>query len=601
MTPSFDSPKTPKPSGRARAHPAKNSAPRSSKQHQHPTPLVEEESDNDDSEIIGKKSKANKLNLLTLKSSAVSNSSSSRPQNRYNNHSNSYVVVDNNSTTHFSKKSNNHDQVLFKNHKEAHFTSSSSSAAMQHQQQFYNNALGVSDSDRMSKEKQKFFRFSVFNSERKSKLVKSTKQKLLSINSKKNHHHNNNVDENEGSNNNLRASTNNLAITNNTSTTSLSLVVGHDKYKFESSSDSENERVNDCDISNKISKKSREKLTNLANNKKSSSSSKDCLQQQQPQHSRQRVSYTKSRQQKLKEKLKKAHNLSSEDDSMSSCCTSDEDDNESSSDSSSSSTSSDTASSSSGASSSDSNNSSSSSVNNSRTSKNNSLHNKTEAINTMNVFACINSRELSNQAEKAFCWNSMSLVKNPDESLFKAQAKIATPFGTSTSSSSNKRDDNVWGFAAEAKKSVNIFTTNSDSDSHKTKRSSSKLHNEATSMLAATKKLSKHKMANEYFARNRRTTTLMRNNIIMSSDDDAKQNLSPSKMFRKAVNYKKFDNHKLNNKKLTMDPHTDETRQINNDDDNHMKADSHSKNELSQSPYLNSKNNQFDLGKSSYS
>lgn len=544
----------------------KNSTPRPKKQA--PVLLInEDDSDNDD--IIGKKHKANSLsnmNLLNIKNPStefVSNSSSFRPQNSKNSRLNSLI------------KKLNHDQGF--GSKEAISSASDLPSVAHQQQQIYSNAMGVRPvTDRMSKEKQKFFRFSVFNSERKSKLVKSTKQKLLSIN--------NNIS-------NLKSSTNNLAITN-TSTTSL---VGHDKYKFESSSDSENERVNDCDTANKISthKKGKEKNTIITKNKKSSQqTSKDCP--------RQSNSHVKSKQ-NTKEKAKKNHSLTSEDDSLSSYCSSDdENDSVSSSDTSSDSTSG-SQSSSSEASSSETFNSTSSSVKNSRTSKT-SLLNKTEAINTMNVFACINSRELTNQIGNSYCWSTMPFSKshqNDSSDLFKNQpSNLYNPFGLVTRNES----DNAWGFAAEAKKAVNIFNSNSDSEKSRRIKNSIQLAsalNETSSFLAVTNKISKHKLANEYFATNRRTTTLMRNNvIIMSSDDDAKQ-LSPSKMFRKAVNYKRFDNHKLNNKKLVMDPNASDGLSA----DNPVKADSNSKNELSQSPYLNSKNNHLELGKkqSSYS
>jgi hypothetical protein len=497
------------------------------------------------------------MNLLNMKnpSSAefVSNSSSFRPQSSKNSRLNPLV------------KKLNHDHGF--GCLEASTSASNFSPTVAHQQQqIFSNALGVRPvTDRMSKEKQKFFRFSVFNSERKSKLVKSTKQKLLSINN------NNNLST-------LKSSTNNLAITN----TSTQPLVGHDKYKFETSSDSENERVNDCDIASKTInnvKKAKEKNTNVTKSKKSSQTlSKDCTTRQSNSHV------------KSKQKVKKNHSLTSEDDSMSSYCSSDDENSASSSESSS-----DSSSDSGSSSSSSSGSCSSSSANKNRNLKpTTSLLNKTEAINTMNVFACINSRELANQTGNSYCWSTMPFSasqQNDGPSLFKTQPqKFYNPFGLATRSES----DNAWGFAAEAKKAVNIFNSNSDSEKNrkiKKKQSSSAL-NESSSILAMTNRLSKHKLANEYFATNRRTTTLMRNNIIMSSDDDAKQ-MSPSKMFRKAVNYKKFDNHKLNNKKLIMDPNANDGHCA----DNPVKADSNSKIELSQSPYHNSKNNHLELGK----
>ena len=86
----------------------------------------------------------------------------------------------------------------------------------------------------------------------------------------------------------------------------------------------------------------------------------------------------------------------------------------------------------------------------------------------------------------------------------------------------------------------------------------------------------------------------------MSSDDDAKE-LSPSKMVKKAVNYKKFDNNTLNNKKLIMDNSI-------NGEDHHLhlvkvplnQVDSDfTSSKQSQPPYI-STINQSDMGKNTH-
>lgn len=208
------------------------------------------------------------------------------------------------------------------------------------------------------------------------------------------------------------------------------------------------------------------------------------------------------------------------------------------------------------------------------------------------------------------------------DSLFKKQSSKSKSFGA------NGRSENeVWGFAAEAKKSLNIFT-NSDSESRthrlsnfsgtesdcqmsllslstsvarsRTSRSNRDARLTHQLPLLARHLRKKSKSAGEYLLANRRTTTLMRNNAIMSSDDDAKQ-LSPSNLFRKAVNYKKFDNNTLNNKKLIMDTSLNGAKYGN--DDRPVKEpskasvieSSESSSKLSQPPYSNNTNNQSEL------
>lgn len=244
----------------------------------------------------------------------------------------------------------------------------------------------------------------------------------------------------------------------------------------------------------------------------------------------------------------------------------------------------------------------------------------------MNVFACINSRELSSQTQRPpYCWTSMPSVKsNQSESLFKKQSTKTKSFG-----SSGRNENEVWGFAAEAKKSLNIFT-NSDSESrtHRTNfsgtesdcqmsllslgsasfarhrpsrsaRDSSTLNHRLPSLAALSRNNSK--IANDYLLSNRRTTSLMRNNAIMSSDDDAAKELSPSKLFRKAVSYKKFDNNTLNNKKLIMDTSLNgakygcDERPV-KEPAGLVESSEPTSAKQSQPPYNNS-NNQSDLGK----
>lgn len=547
-------------------------------------PVVEsDESENDEAlDVPGKKSKTNpKNNQKSL------NSTPSKRNSNYNNIMliKNEQIVSNSSSLRKLKAQNLH---LASSPHSKHLTSvthqpmldSAPSAAERQQQNPSATSLGVSD--RMSKEKQKFFRFSVFNSERKAKAV----DQKNSLNNNKANNNNNNDHE---------------ITANGISDVSAG---AYDKYKFVSSSDSEHERDTICDKTNKAKGKS------VSVDKKTL-----------PAASGAGRKVNTSRDAKAKAKLKAKSKVPSTSDS--SCCSSDED----------SGSSSDTSTSSSGSSTSSSVSSSTgscSSADNGATlpAKTSSLANKAEAINTMNVFACINSRELTNQPKRApYCWPSMPFAKNQQNSLFKKQSNKSRSFG------SNSRNENeVWGFAAEAKKSLNIFN-NSDSESRTHRLSNfsgtesdcqmsllslgstvarnrisrsnrdaglSRFTHQMPSLAAHVRKRST--IASEYMLANRRTTTLMRNNTIMSSDDEAKQ-LSPSNLIRKAVNYKKFDNNTLNNKKLIMDTSLNgakygfDDRPVKEATKASVFESSESSSKQSQPPYNNHSNSQSDMGK----
>lgn len=453
----------------------------------------ESDGNNEELDVPGKKSKTNPRNnqksLNSTPSNRVSNSN-------YNNIMliKNEQIVSNSSSLKQLKQAQNHLASNCRSPNSQPVTHQVLEAAANVAAQQNPSSLGVSD--RMSKEKQKFFRFSVFNSERKAKAA--NKQSKSSLN-----------------NNNDKASSNHNGI-------GATSVV--DAFKYVSSSDSEREQIF-CD------KTSKAKGKIVAGGKKAAGK---------------KVNHVKA-----KAKLKKAGK------SDSSCCSSDEEDSGSSSD---------TSSSSSGSSSSSSGSSSTSCS--SPVAPKTSLANKAESINTMNVFACINSRELTSQTKRPpYCWTAA-----PDQqaqSLFKKQSTKSRSFGAN-----NKHENEVWGFAAEAKKSLNIFTA-SDSESRTNRNFSGTESDCQMSLLSLGSSVARHRtsrsdrdanfnthqmplIANsrkrstiEYL--NRRTTTLMRNNAIMSSDDDARQQLSPSKLFRKAVSYKRFDNNTMNNKKLIMD------------------------------------------------
>lgn len=571
---------TPKPHknpvGRPRIHPIKTPGSRPTTKQQLSTPVIADTEESGDSQeliVPGKRLKATTRNNQK--------SLNSTPSNKHSNYNNIMLIkneqiVSNSSSLkqlkaqiHLVSSPNSksltpvaHQAMLFE-------TSSALNSLSTAECQQQNPSLGVSD--RMSKEKQKFFRFSVFNSERKSKSVDGSKPQKSSLN------------------NNKSKTNNNHKITSNGD-------ASYDKYKFVSSSDSENECDTICDKTNKAKAKTTSRKLNPTASTK------------------------------LKGKLKSEKKKPKTATSNSSCCSSEGDDSGSSSDTSTSSSGSST--SSSGSSSSENSSCLSPVEKNQKLVAKTSLANKAESINTMNVFACINSRELTSQTKvPPYCWTSMpSANEQQVDSLFRKQSTKSKSFGVC-----GKLDNEAWGFAAEAKKSLNIFT-NSDSESrtHRAsnysgtdsdcqmsllslstsiaqKRMNRKSRDNSSSRftqklpLIFTQALRKSaKTASNYLASNRRTTTLMRNNtIIMSSDDDAKQ-LSPSKLVQKAVNYKKFDYNTLNNKKLIMDTSLNGAKYGSDDRPVKEPLPANPAEQLSiqsQPPYNNNTNIQSDIGK----
>lgn len=506
-----------------------------------PAPLSEESDENEELDVPGKKSKTNPRNNQK--------SLNSKPTNKTSNYNNIMLIkneqIVSNSSSLKQLKAQYHLAISLNSkaltpvtHQQLMLDEASITSAAERQQQNPSSTsttstpLGVSD--RMSKEKQKFFRFSVFNSERKAKSVdgQSGQQSKSSLN-----------------NNKSKINNNNHKVTTNGIETGDASAGTFDKYKFVSSSDSEHDRDTICD---KTKAKAKGKSVSVGKQEtgRKSNHVKD-----------------KTKKDKVKSRNKQSASHLTSDDS--SCCSSDGEDSGSSSDSSTSSTG--TSTSSSGSSSSANSSCSSAGEGNQNSPSKASLANKAESINTMNVFACINSRELSSQTKRPpYCWTSMPFAKNQQsESLFKKQSTKSKSFGAN-----NRSENEVWGFAAEAKKSLNIFT-NSDSESrtHRMSNFSGTESDCQMSLLSLSSTNARNRISRSdrdagssrftnqmpllaphlrknMLSNNR--TTLMRNNTIMSSDDDARQ-LSPSKMFRKAVNYKKFDNNTLNNKKLIMD------------------------------------------------
>lgn len=367
--------------------------------------------------------------------------------------------------TNSSHTQNYNNIILIKNEQIVSNTSSLKSKLAETLRQQQHHLLG--ESDRMSKEKQKFFRFSAFNSERRSKQPAGEPI---------------------------------------------------DKYKFVSSS-SDSEPI--CDKSSLLSRKKSNNNNTLLSNKNNLVGSRKGG------------------------KLRKS--------SDSSCCSSDDD---------SSGSSSSDSSSSSDDSKSNSSNSSSSFTSGGHTVKKFEELNKAETlINTKNVFAYINSRELNSNVQlpvlnKSYCWTSLPFLQMNSGS--------ATPFQNPTSSfqgsfgqpSSQKLESDVWGFAAEAKKPLNIFTA---SDSENRQNHSQTDDSDCDVPLSQRRKRHKahknrqrHKATvparynNSEFFKSTRKTTLLKNNMIMSSDDEAQ--LSPSKMVQKAINYKKYDLNTLTEK-----------------------------------------------------
>lgn len=480
-----------------------------------------DEEEEDEPDVPGKKSKTNtKNNQKSLNSSTSS---------KYNNImlikneqivSNSSSINSLNSLT--LNKSNSKTVTHLNNSNHNNIVTSVDGAERQQQ----NPTTQGDVSDRMSKEKQKFFRFSVFNSDRKH--VKS----------------NNENDSHATSNGSIK--------------TDAAVAGAFDKYKFVSSSDSENENEKKiCDKKSKLMAKGRVvALTKKTNTISSSQPPPNPNPNPNSTSTAENNNSTINKKKKQQRTKSKSSKLSSD----SSCCTS-------------------------GSGSSSGDSSSSSDENGSTTSSSTSsstpmkmtpktttslvlataTQNKveTETINTMNVFAAINSRELmmSQQGKKGekrspYCWTS-SVPFNK-----KSQQQQQKSFGENNSKVGSRRNE-VWGFAAEAQKTLNIFNTNSDNESRTATTqclsnfsgTESDCHMSLLSMSSSTKNkrtLPSNSLLNP--RPNQRTTTLMRNNTIMSSDDDAKQQLTPSKLVRKAVNYKKFDNTSaMNSKKLIMD------------------------------------------------
>lgn len=527
---SSQKPSTSKTLGRPRGHPIKALT-----QSKKDLNLSEEDSD-DSTEITGKKTKINNFSSLKkVKSQESFNNSSNVRQNHVENN-NIQQTLSNPSHRNWSFEPHKYDQNVKEN--------AVASLAENHQQQS-NSILGVSD--RISKEKQKFFRFSVFNIERKSKFEMKNTKKLLK-------QRNDDNATNEQANLSSKSS-------------------GQDKYAFTSNSDSS------CDT-NKI--KHNKFKNNSSNNSNNNSRQPLKISTSKKLNNNNNSSNLKG--------LETPH-ISSDEESQSSCCSSD---NESSS-----------ASSTSSDSSSDSDDSSLNRESNPTPfnigSSNQSF--KTDTISTMNVFACINSRELLNSSKKSNCWSSLPFVENQKlDTLHKLQnASSSRSFGFSSSSTTIGND--IWGFAAEAKKTTNVFNTGSETKSSedtysdhrinivKPNSSSSNIHPQNLS-AALRKRLLRN--PNEYFVKSRRTTTLMNNNFIASSDEEANP-LSPSKLFKKAVTYKKFDI--FSNKCLLMGANHGQNDAKNLNTSYEMDNSNQSTIKCSQSPYKD--NNQFDLGKNS--
>lgn len=484
--------------------------------------LSDDGSDADDNDTTGKKSKLISLNRRknSKKQETIKNSSNLRQSH-----------IDNQSSNISSFKSWSAAEPQKSDQKVKDNASIASSADINQQQQ-NSSFLGVSD--RISKEKQKFFRFSVFNIERKSKFdEKKTKRKL-------------------GKN------SSNVATDQAKSSSKPS---GQDKYEFTSNSDSS------CDT--KIKHKSRNNSIGKFD---------------RPQHKNLPASLSKKPYGARKNRKEAV--TSTDEESQSSCCSSD---NETSSVSS---TSTDSTSSSTDASSSHQQDLAMSSYVGSSQSF------KTDTINTMNVFACINSREFLNSEKKSNCWSSLPFAENQKLDTFQKQKQ--TPMSRSFGFSSTLGSD-IWGFAAVAQKPVNVFDSASEtktiseyccSTSDNASSSLNSFHNNKHSLPSTLRKrLLKH--PNEYFVKSRRSTTLMNNNVINSSDEEA-TTLSPSKLFKKAVTYKKFDT--FSSKCLLMGANGQNEAKILNTS-YEMDNSNQSTNKCSQSPYTD--NNQFDLGKNS--
>lgn len=472
--------------------------------------------------------------------------------------------------------------------------------------------LGVSD--RMSKEKQKFFRFSAFNCERKTKL---------------NNNNNNNNSNNKNNNSNGSLDVTSQGLLNNHVTPSQKNQKKKqkilDKYEFVSSEDSdqedgenvdEEEEVEDEDIEvEKICDKNQ-----LLNNTKSNLTVNNL--------NNLNLSNFNSNSLKSRDKVSRIRSRLSSDEAESSCCTSEEEgegererkgekeEEDSSSDSESSSSDDGTSTSSSE----DGSKSSSSSCtsDDENTDKKIEALNKAESlINNKNVFAYINSRELQKQSSvvynRSYCWTSMPFVKpnqSSSNSLFQQEEEQPPVSFTNT-----QKSPEVWGFAAEAKKTVNIFNNSQIFDSgsqadnesdldHRRRDPNVRKKNCRRNMDGNCKKgrsqkrspIKKHSKNPEFLLSSRKENMLASNSMISSEDE---KQLSPSKLVKQAINYKKYDTNTLNNKKLIMDlSFQNHTSEVDDADDEHAATASKllptPMKQQSQPPY---NNNQSDMGK----
>lgn len=463
--------------------------------------------------------------------------------------------------------------------------------------------LGVSD--RMSKEKQKFFRFSAFN---KSKMQKQ------------NHINNNNSMNNK----------NDDKSTKNASLSSDQAII--DKYKFVTS---ESEDEEDHGLDNKVCD-NKLLLNKRKNNTKSVKISTKTLHNNNKSNltvnnlnalnNLNNINLSNSKSTKLsvdrkgkgegggKRKGTKSKLRAGQEST--SCSGSEEmeeagDEEESSSDSDSSSSEGEGSSTTSSDESNSSSSSSSSEQNNDKKLK--ALNRAETLINNKNVFAYINSRELQKQSSKnrSYCWTSLPSQENQEknEDKEKESPSPGNPFGKVI------KCPEVWGFAAEAKKSVNIFNNpfrmeseDGDDDNSESDRNNKKIHRIKKKNSPRKKACSKNQnkcktnfvdgSKNHDFWLTSRNLTLLNNNSIMSSDDDNKK-LSPSRLFKKAVNYKKYDNQTLNNKKLIMNENSNLNKNPESDEDvDELPNEQQIGNRQQfQPPYNNNNQSESDMGK----
>jgi hypothetical protein len=404
-----------------------------------------------------------------------------------------------------------------------------------HHQQQNKNFLG--SSDRMSKEKQKFFRFSIFNSERKvngksvksnsvarklnkSKQVSNDKSMMLSSSSDDDDDNGDNNDEIEIEKN--RRPRKSLQ----------SNVPGVKKMKLKAATTAAKATAAAAAAApSRTTKKQQNKNLETTSSSSSSTSSEDDSQS----------SCSSSEENIIKSPLKKNHSVN------------------------------------------DSYTSSSSPLLESAKSR---CVNKTNTINTMNAFACINSRDLENSENSFRYQSSIKFMKDQHSSN---NSPMSSKFTTLNSSSGVDKDS--WGFAAEAKKTQNVFATDDirlPSASPSTSSQAALVLTEKYLSLKNNKSIS---------------NSHHRGNVALSNEEnDASKRITPSNMFKKAVNYKKFDDqNSLNNNKclLTdMKNHGQSDSKTTSSLNDPLDADSNKKNpstKRSQSPLNN--NNQFDVGK----